>query len=161
MPTLEFPCELNAPLEKVWAFYDTIDTLFQLTPPPTQVRLAGEAVPMRVGVVYSLRIKRFGLPLRWDAEIIAYDPPTAFVDRQVKGKGPFKAWQHAHLFAAIPGNRTRLTDRITYELPFGPLGRLADALFVRRELQKMFAYRHQVTRESVENSDAPTTRSHD
>lgn len=149
MPTVEYVCDLDAPLERVWRFYDTIETLFKLTPPGVHARLEGDPEPMRVGVIYSLRLRRFGLPLRWEARIIAYDPPRLFVDEQVPGKGPFRAWQHQHLFQALAAERTRLTDRITYELPFGPLGWLADRLFVRRELDRMFAYRHRITRESL------------
>lgn len=151
MPTREFTCDLDAPVARVWEFHDTIKTLFTLTPPDTQIRLEGEPVPMRVGVVYHLKMKRYGLPLpAWYAEIIEYDPPHKFVDRQVKGKGPFAFWQHRHEFTPLSENRTRLTDRVTYVLPFGPLGRLADALFVRRDIEKMFAYRHKKTREALE-----------
>lgn len=150
MPTLEFHCDLDAPLARVWAFYDTIDTLFRLTPPHTKARLAGEAVPMRVGVIYKLVLRRMGIPLpTWYAEIIAYEPPHRFVDRQVKGKGPFKSWQHEHLFSELGPNKTRLTDRVTYELPFGPLGTLVDRLFVRGDIAAMFAYRHRVTGEAL------------
>ncbi len=155
MPTVEFVCDIDAPLEKVWAFYDTIDTLFKLTPPDTQARLDGEPVPMRVGVIYKLKLRRWGIPLpTWQAEIIAYEPPRFFADRQVPGKGPFKAWEHRHGFEALPDNRTRLTDHVAYTMPFGPFGKVADWLFVRRDLQKMFAYRHRITRESLERLPA-------
>ncbi len=150
MPTLEFACDIEAPLDKVWIFYDDIGCLFKLTPPEVKARLEGEPVPMGVGVVYHLLITRFGVTLHWDAEIIAYEPPRLFRDRQVDGKGPFQAWTHTHTFDPLPGDRTRITDHVHYHLPFGPLGRLADFLFVRRELGKMFAYRHKVTRETLE-----------
>ena len=150
MPTLEFVCDLEAPLAQVWAFYDNIGTLFLLTPPEVKARLEGELVPMRVGVVYHLLFTRFGITIRWDAEIVAYEPPRMFRDRQVDGKGPFTAWTHTHSFDPLPGDRTRLTDHVHYRLPLGPLGHIADLLFVRRELDKMFAYRHKVTRETLE-----------
>ena len=148
---MKFVCDINAPLEKVWAYYDTIDSLFKLTPPDTKARLDGPPVPMRVGVVYKLKLRRMGIPLpTWHAEIIAYDPPRLFADRQVPGKGPFKAWEHRHSFDALPDNRTRLTDEVTYTPPFGVLGKIADALFIRRDIEKMFAYRHKITRETLE-----------
>ena len=151
MPTVEYMCDLEAPLERVWAFYDAIDALFTLTPPEVHARLEGEPAPMRVGVIYHLVLKRFGVTIRWDAEIVAYESPRFFRDRQVEGKGPFKAWTHAHSFDPLPNDRTRVTDRVEYEMPFGPFGRIADLLFVRRELDKMFAYRHKITRQNVEN----------
>lgn len=151
MPTLVFEMEVDAPLQEVWEFYDTIETLFRLTPPDTRIRLADVPEPMRPGVVYRLRMRRWGVvPLKWDAEIVAYDPPNGFVDRQVPGKGPFRSWEHQHQFAAVGENRTRLTDRVTYAVPLGALGRIADRLFVRRDIEKMFAYRHRITKDALE-----------
>ena len=151
MPTLEFVCDLNAPLERVWAFHNTVETLFKLTPPDKHARLLGNAEPMRAGVIYRIQVRQFGIvPVTMQSLIREYAPPDGFVDVQVPGKGPFKSWEHQHRFTALSPDRTRLTDHITYEMPFGPLGALADRLFVRRDIEKMFAYRHEVTRREVE-----------
>ncbi len=150
MPIVEYVCDFEASLDRVWAFYDDIGSLFKLTPPENHARIDGDPLPMRVGVIYRLLITRFGVTLHWDAEIVTYDPPHLFRDRQVDGKGPFKAWTHTHTFTALPNGRTRLTDHVEYEAPFGPFGRVANLLFIRRELDKMFAFRHKVTRENVE-----------
>ena len=148
MPRLEFVLELDAPLEAVWQFHNNIETLFVLTPPHTKARLVGEARPMAVGVVFRLKMRRMGVPLPiWDAEIVEFTPPYGFVDRQVSGRGPFRAWRHEHRFEAISGDRTRIRDTIVYELPFGVFGRIADRLFLRRDLEQLFAFRHKKTRE--------------
>jgi ligand-binding SRPBCC domain-containing protein len=88
------------------------------------------------------------------SKIVEYTPPTGFVDIQVPGKGPFKAWTHRHEFTELPDGRTRLTDHVTYIMPFGPLGALVDKAIVRRDIEKMFAYRHRVTREALESKHA-------
>ena len=153
MPTLEFVCDLEAPLERVWAFHNTIDTLFKLTPPDKHARLLDPPAPMRAGVIYRIQVKQFGIvPITMHSIIRDYTPPTGFVDIQAPGKGPFKAWQHQHRFEALSPDRTRLTDTVTYEMPLGPLGTLANALFVRHDIEKMFAYRHAVTRRELENN---------
>ena len=36
---------------------------------------------------------------------------------------------------------TRMVDTVRYALPLGPLGRVAHGLFVRRDLERIFAYR--------------------
>jgi ligand-binding SRPBCC domain-containing protein len=137
---------VNASLEQVWQFHDTIETLFKLTPPHTKARLGNTPEPMRVGAVYVLQLRRMGIPLpAWHAEIIAYNPPHGFVDQQIQGKGPFAFWKHEHLFEAISSTRTLIRDRVTYSPPFGILGRIADALFLRRDIAALFAYRHKVT----------------
>ncbi len=38
-------------------------------------------------------------------------------------------------------------DRVEYALPFGPLGRLAHGLAVRRQLEEIFAYRQKTIAE--------------
>ena len=36
-----------------------------------------------------------------------------------------------------------MTDRVTYEVGWGPLGWLTEKLWVRRQLEHIFAYRRQ------------------
>jgi len=45
----------------------------------------------------------------------------------------------------VPG--TLIRDVVEYEVGFGPLGTLADRLFVRRQLRRTFAWRQQAVRE--------------
>jgi ligand-binding SRPBCC domain-containing protein len=152
MPKLEYVLDLNAPVEKVWAFYDTLDSLKAVTPPETRVRIADAPERLTTGTRFVMWVSQPPLyvPLPWECVITAHQPPRLFVDEQ--GKGPFALWRHEHRFDPLPGGGTRLTDRITYEVPFGPLGRLADALFIRRTLDRMFAHRHRVTRAALDGS---------
>jgi hypothetical protein len=90
-------------------------------------------------IKYSLRWRIF--PIRWTTEIIEWDPPHRFVDLQLKG--PYKFWHHEHRFVA-EGNGTRITDEVQYLLPFGPLGSIAHALKVKKDVQTIFAYRTKV-----------------
>ena len=53
---------------------------------------------------------------------------------------PIVAGTIATCFRAVPGG-VEITDSVEYQLPFGVLGRLAHALFVRRQLETIFAYR--------------------
>lgn len=70
-----------------------------------------------------------------------------FVDTQVKG--PFAAWRHEHHFLG-DGETSRLTDDITYRAPFGILGDTFGGWMIRRKLEKMFRYRHEVTKQDLE-----------
>ena len=63
-------------------------------------------------------------------------------------KGPFRKWDHTHGFAAMDGG-TRVTDRIDYEPPGGLLGLVATAGLVKRDLEKIFAYRSQKLEEMM------------
>ena len=79
-----------------------------------------------------------GIPLPWRVYIREYDPPYRFVDVQVRG--PWARWEHRHLFLA-EGGGTWIEDRLTYRPPLGPLGRLAHALALERQVRALWAYR--------------------
>jgi ligand-binding SRPBCC domain-containing protein len=49
----------------------------------------------------------------------------------------------------VPGG-TKLTDVVEYQLPLGWLGRLANAIVVRRQIESMFSYRQRRTKELLE-----------
>jgi ligand-binding SRPBCC domain-containing protein len=86
------------------------------------------------------------LPLRiaWIAVIEDFQWLQGFCD--VQQRGPFKYWRHCHTVRR-EGSGTRLQDAVEYELPLGILGRTANAVFVRRQLEATFRYRQQRTLE--------------
>ena len=155
MPALTFDVTLPAPLERVWAFHEDVQrALPALSPPQAAVAIESADLPVRVGSRIVIRARGpLGVRLRWVAKVVEHRPPgaagdplrAAFADEQVSG--PFAAWRHEHLFESISPTSTRLTDRITYKVPLGPLGALADALFVRRQVAAMFRHRHEVLRQ--------------
>jgi ligand-binding SRPBCC domain-containing protein len=51
-----------------------------------------------------------------------------------------------------------LVDDVTYTLPLGRLGALVAGRAVARRLERMFAYRHEVTRAACEEGEARETR---
>ena len=80
-----------------------------------------------------------GIPVTWVTEITHVQPRERFVDEQ--RVGPYRIWHHEHHFRELPGGRIEMTDRITYQLPFGWLSEPVHALVVRRQLAHIFSYR--------------------
>ena len=152
MPRLQFATELNCPQKRVWEFHCTLDALEALTPPGTKVKLPEPRPTLgpnaRVAIVVTQPPVPF--PLKWESVMTAWEPPLRFVDEQ-GAFGPWKSWRHEHRFESLGDGRTRLIDTIDYEPPFGPLGKIADALFLRRQITAGFTYRHAKTRELLEN----------
>ena len=113
--------------------------LERLTPPWLRFEvLTPEPIEMQVGTLIDYRLRVHGIPLRWTSRIEEWEPGRSFVDRQLRG--PYGLWHHRHTFAA-DGEATIVRDTVDYALPFGPLGELAHALFVRRDLERIFAFR--------------------
>lgn len=91
------------------------------------------------GQVFRYRFKLFGLPFPWETKIERVTSDS-FVDSQARG--PYRSFSHTHAFYEVPAG-TLMIDRIDYELWFGPLNSLANALAIRPMLSSIFRYRAQ------------------
>lgn len=133
-----FETELWLPLprEKVLPFFADARNLESITPPWLNFRILtpGE-IPMRVGALIDYQLRVHGLPVRWRTEITGWNPPASFVDEQ--RRGPYRLWRHTHTFAEFNGG-TLCGDRVEYAVPGGAL---VNRLFVRRDVEKIFAFR--------------------
>jgi ligand-binding SRPBCC domain-containing protein len=137
---LERSQRVEVPIEQAFDFYGDFANLEPLTPPwlHFEVTTPGE-VKFRPGTLLDYRLRLHGVPLRWQTRIETWEPPTSFVDSQIKG--PYSLWEHTHTFEHDGDGATVIHDRVRYEIPLGPLGTLAHRLFVRRDLERIFDYR--------------------
>jgi len=132
---------LPEPPERVFPFFADARNLERITPPWLRFRvLTPGEIPMHAGTLIDYRLRLHGLPLRWQSEITVWEPPLRFVDCQ--RRGPYRSWIHEHRFEA-EGGGTRVLDQVDY-LP--PGGRLADRLFVARQVAAIFAFRTEALR---------------
>lgn len=144
---------IDAPIESVFHFHDNPENLLKISPPDVKVRLVS-ATPAGKGQRVVIDITQFGfLKSRWEAEITVYEPPFKMVD--VLHKSPFHSWKQTRLFEKISETKTRLTDRVEYELPAEALSDLFAGWYVEREVEKMFAFRQKKTKELLEAMSQP------
>ncbi len=137
---LERAQRLDGTPEEVFPFFADAENLERITPHWLGFRVLTPGVEMREGALIEYRLRLHGVPVRWRTRIEAWDPPHRFVDRQLAG--PYRLWHHTHLFQPDGEGGTIMRDVVRYALPFGPFGRLAHRLFVRRDLARIFEYRH-------------------
>ena len=127
------------PRSEVFAFFADAANLERLTPPSLKFSIQTSLpIAMRPGAVIDYRLSLFRVPFRWRTVIEVYEPGSRFMD--VQATGPYALWRHLHEFVDAPGG-TLVRDRVEYALPLGPLGELAHALFVRRQLEQIFDFR--------------------
>jgi len=140
MHVLEQEQELPITPEEAWAFFSSPRNLDAITPPDLGFRIEScRSETMHEGQIITYRVKVApGLWLPWVTEIKAVDEGRSFVDEQ--RFGPYKFWHHRHGFEAVDGG-VRMVDLVHYALPFGPLGAIVHALFVRRKIEWIFRFR--------------------
>lgn len=80
----------------------------------------------------------FGIPMSWITEIKTVRENEYFVDEQ--RKGPYKIWHHEHHFKEVEGG-VEMMDIVSYEVPFGFLGKLAHPIIVEGKLEEIFKHR--------------------
>jgi hypothetical protein len=138
MRTFRYECEQRLPrgLHEVFAFFSDPANLERITPPWLSFSILRSSTPtIERGTTIDYRLRVRGIPLRWTSVIAVWEPPHRFVDEQVRG--PYRRWVHTHSFTA-EGPHTLVRDDVEYAVLGGAL---VDRLFVRRDIDKIFAHR--------------------
>jgi ligand-binding SRPBCC domain-containing protein len=158
---------LPYPLETVFAFFADpanlprlmpdwqkarIDRSSYVAPPPPPTPFAGsERIVAGTGTRLTITIRPLPLlPIRlpWEAAIEDFRWLEGFCD--VQERGPFAYWRHCHKVHAEPRDGvagTYLKDEVAYEPPLGPLGAVANAVFLKHQLAATFRFRQKRTLE--------------
>lgn len=127
---------LPKPRLEVFPFFADAANLQRITPNWLSFEiLTPKPIPMHVGAKIDYRLRVRGLPIRWQSEITAWEPPYRFIDEQ--RRGPYRIWKHEHRFEEKDGG-TLCTDHIQYAV-WG--GALVNHLFVRRDVARIFEFR--------------------
>jgi ligand-binding SRPBCC domain-containing protein len=164
---------LPHPVETVFAFFANPENLPRLMPkwqkarieeasfaPPPPRPVAGDpalrirSIAAGAGTKMTVSFRPFPYsPLRipWEAEITHFAWNDHFCDTLLRG--PFAYWKHCHRVRSEPNvnecgaliEGTLLRDEVEYEMHGGAAGELAHRVFVRRQIERIFKFRHERT----------------
>ena len=129
-------------ISKCWDFFSSPHNLKKITPAYMNFQVLTD-VPeiMYEGLMIEYRVTPIlNIPTNWITKISKVEEKKYFIDEQ--WSGPYKAWHHEHHFKKIK-NGTEMTDILTYQMPFGILGKVLHALFIKNKLKSIFKFRHQ------------------
>ena len=133
---------IDKPIAEVFKFFQNPNNLQMITPPNLDFEILSKCPKtMTNNLIIDYRIKLFKIPFNWKTKINLYNPPLIFIDEQLKG--PYKKWVHTHTFKEYNGG-TIINDEVEYIVPFGALGFLANSIWIKFELNRVFEYRHKI-----------------
>ena len=132
---------INADLDKVWEFISSPKNLKEITPEYMGFDIISEELPEKMypGMIISYKVRPvMNVPMTWVTEITHIVEKKYFVDEQ--RIGPYSFWHHQHIIQKV-NNGVLMKDIVSYRPPFGFLGKLANGLIIKKQLENIFAYR--------------------
>lgn len=104
---------------------------FYITSPHQTNMYAGQIISYKIGILPLIKSN-------WITEITQVKNQSFFIDEQ--RFGPYKMWHHEHHFFEVE-NGVEMRDKISFKIPFGFMGHMAYALFIKKQLHKIFTFR--------------------
>ena len=132
--------KLPISVDEAWDFLSSPKNLKKITPIEMNFNIIDcdfkKIYPGQI-IIYTVT-PILKIPLKWVTEITHVVDKKYFVDEQ--RFGPYALWHHKHFIREIDGG-IEMEDVIHYKIPFGPIGVLANYLFVQKKLGSIFVYR--------------------
>jgi ligand-binding SRPBCC domain-containing protein len=158
MPIIVTRLFIQAPAAACFDLARSID-IHMASTAHTQERAVGGRTSglIKLGESVTWEAVHFGIRQRLTASITAFERPYRFVDEMVSGA--FKSFWHEHRFEES-SEGTWMTDTFAYTSPLGPLGRLADRLFLRAYMEELLTRRNQYMKQCAESAKGEWSDDH-
>jgi ligand-binding SRPBCC domain-containing protein len=140
---------IHAPLQHCFDLSRSIDFHMRSTAHTGEKAVAG-TVSGLIGLheTVTWEARHFGIVQRLTSRITQMESPHSFTDEMTEGAF---AWiVHRHSFFAEAGG-TLMKDHFSYGVPYGPAGRLFDALVLRRYLVRLLQERNRLLQHALES----------
>jgi ligand-binding SRPBCC domain-containing protein len=141
MPRIELATQIGASIAVVFDLSRDIDAHQQTQAVHREKAVAGKTSGLiEMGEEVTWEATHFGIRQRLTSRIVAMERPRYFRDSMIAG--PFKCLDHDHFFQELSVGRTVMKDVFMYASPFGPIGRTADLLFLKRYMRRLLVERN-------------------
>ena len=127
-------------LEDVFAWHERRGALERLLPQWGHVEVLKNDGSIRDGSRVLLEVRQGPAHFRWELRLKDFELNKQFTDEQVSG--PLKSWVHTQRFAPKDGGGTLVEDEIDLQPPLGAAGAVIGPGFVKKELDRLFAFRY-------------------
>ena len=140
MPVIKLEIEINAPVERVFDLARCIDLHLETMKRNNEKAIGGKTEGLiDAGETVTWQATHFGVRQKLTSKITAFDRPHYFRDEMQKGA--FRRFTHDHYFEEIPSG-TLMQDVFDYDSPLGILGKIADAVVLKRYMTGLLTERN-------------------
>src|SRR5262249_42879565 len=151
MPTIRVATDIGAPPRRGFDLARSVDAHVESAAGTRERAVAGVTTGLLgPGDEVTWRARHLGVSQELASRITVFDRPHRFQDSMVRGA--FAHLVHDHLFIAT-ANGTKMVDVLDYAAPGGPLGRLAEKLFLTAYLARFLRQRAQMLKRLAESDD--------
>lgn len=148
MAKFEFRSEFEFSVEKLFSYHEKKGVVSRLIPPWDQVVVKKEPENIIDADAEFLVNLIPLLSFHWVAKHTEYVKNKQFKDIQITG--PFRKWEHTHIFEAIGADRSFLVDSVEFEPLFSLFSKIFAEKMILSKLKKTFRYRHAVTKNDID-----------
>jgi ligand-binding SRPBCC domain-containing protein len=151
MPRIELETIIHAPRERVFNISRSIDFHTTSMKHTGEIAIAGRTrglIELHETVTWQAR--HFGAMHHLQVQITAFDYPSSFTDEMVKGI--FRSMKHTHTFLQQQEN-TCMKDVFDYTSPLGPIGKIADVVFLKQYMTRLLIRRNTALKAAAEGED--------
>ncbi len=151
MPIIKIKTEIQSEKKKCFDLARNIELHQQSLEFSGEKAIAGKTKGLiEKGEWVSWEAKHFGLVQHLTSKITEFEAPNYFVDEMVLGA--FKSFRHEHYFEETNAG-TLMTEVFYFESPLGILGKIANALFLKRYMTNLLKARNKFLKEKAETSE--------
>lgn len=130
--------------DELFRWHEAPDAFHKLIPPGEAVQVLHHEGKITNGARAVLLVGVWPVRFRWELMHRDYIEGRHFCDVQVRG--PFAAYRHEHGMIPVDEHTCLLSDRVTFSMPLGRFGAWAGRLIFLPKFERLFAFRHAVTK---------------
>ena len=129
MATIHNEITINASVEKVWAILTDLELLEQYDPTVKKSTLVSNE---KTGLGAKRKVLMLDGKNWFDEKVTVFKVNEALTYQLTDCSFPIKGLQHSYSFEKI-GNQTKVKQVMEYTVKFGLLGKLLDAMMIRKQ----------------------------
>ncbi|ULC58580.1 SRPBCC family protein [Flaviramulus sp. BrNp1-15] len=149
MPIIELHTTIDSDIKTCFDLARDVDFYQKNLKHSKEIALAGRTTGLvELNDYVTWEANYMGFVQHLTLKITEFEAPNLFVDELAFGA--YKSYRHEHLFRESD-DKTIMTDRFYFELPYGILGKFVNWIFLKSYMTKLLKTRNSFLKEKAES----------